>query len=94
MQFEPNSMRAAASLVIAGAAWPSTLCLLTELAMSPYQRALRAAWCGAGAPTLEFVGHCSACWAGAGALLGAAAIAAAATSRSGARPTLRMAYRE
>jgi hypothetical protein len=64
---------AASFLAGAGALWPATFCAATDAMLSPYQRALEAAWCGAGQARFEALGHCPACWAGAAAFLLAAA---------------------
>lgn len=54
----------------AAAAWPFFVGRLSALMMSPLERALRDAWCGAPMhDALNLLGHCVACWAGS-ALLG------------------------
>jgi hypothetical protein len=61
-------------LALAAAAWPGAVNAFGYLLATPYERALRAAWCGgASHDALAIVGHCALCWAGA-ALLAAAAI--------------------
>lgn len=52
--------------VAAALAWPSVAGSITFLLLSPYDRALANAYCGA-APHLS-AGHCAACWIGAAAL--------------------------
>jgi hypothetical protein len=56
--------------------WPTTLCALTALAASPYERLLATAWCG-GPPHAAnaLLGHCPACWAGAAAFFIAGVLA-------------------
>jgi hypothetical protein len=93
MGFEANSVRAASVLAAAGTAWPSGLCFLTDLAASPYERAVSAAWCGAGSPALEFLGHCPACWTGAAAFI-FASIMVLASGRLGWARALNRAERE
>jgi hypothetical protein len=72
MSLDMKRAAGASLLAGAGAVWPSTLCAITDAAKTPYQRALDAAWCGAGQAQFEVLGHCPACWAGAAAFLIAA----------------------
>lgn len=74
---------AAGALVMAGAAWPWVVGAASALFLSPYERAVRAAWCGV-APHAqwEMLGHCPACWAGSAAFLGAAVVLMHAGLRS------------
>lgn len=74
MSLDLKRMGAASFLAGAGALWPTAFCAVTDAMLTPYQRALSAAWCGAGEPAFEFLGHCPACWAGAAAFLIAAAM--------------------
>lgn len=74
MSLDMKRMGAASLLAGAGALWPNALCAVTDAMLTPYQRALNAAWCGGGQPALEMLGHCPACWAGAAAFLIAAAM--------------------
>jgi hypothetical protein len=71
-----NSQATAMALWSLGALWPSLYGAITEAMRSPLERALYASWCGA-APhgATEFLGHCAACWAGAGAFMLAGALA-------------------
>lgn len=85
MSREHTTFAVAGAFAAMGAAWPSALCALTSLAATPYERALGAAYCGAGPQALEILGHCPACWAGAGAFLIAAAVLAAPRARTAAR---------
>lgn len=52
--------------VAAALAWPGVAGLITSLLLSPYDRALASAYCGA-APHVS-ASHCAACWIGAVAL--------------------------
>lgn len=81
MSLDMKRIGAASVLTGAGALWPTAFCAVTDALLTPYQRALSAAWCGAGEPTLEFLGHCPACWAGAAAFLIAAAMMLAPSRR-------------
>jgi hypothetical protein len=55
----------ALALFAAAAAWPIIVARLTALTMSPLDRVLGAAWCGAPMHGQSaFLGHCAACWAG------------------------------
>jgi hypothetical protein len=74
MSLDMKRVGAASMLASAGALWPTAFCAVTDAMLTPYQRALSAAWCGAGDPAVEFLGHCPACWAGAAAFLIAAAM--------------------
>jgi hypothetical protein len=59
-----NRIYALASFA-AAAAWPVIVGRLTALMMSPLDRAMRDAWCGAPMHgQTELLGHCAACWAG------------------------------
>lgn len=73
MNFDMKRMSAASLLAGAGALWPTAFCAAKDAMLTPYQRALNAAWCGAGEPVIQFLGHCPACWAGAAAFVIAAA---------------------
>jgi len=74
MRLDEKRVTVASVLAAAGTVWPAALCTITDAMRSPYQRALDAAWCGAGQARFEVLGHCPACWAGAAALLLAAAV--------------------
>lgn len=76
MRAESTRFDVASAFIVAAAAWPPALCAITEAMATPLQRAMRDAWCGAGPQTLEFLGHCPACWSGAAAFLVAAAMSA------------------
>lgn len=66
----PQLTSAAGALFVTGAAWPWIFDAVRDLFLSPYERALRTAWCGfAPHAQLEVLGHCPACWAGSAALL-------------------------
>lgn len=78
MRVERLRTYVASAFVVGAAAWPTTLCAITDATASPLQRALQTSWCGSGPQALEILGHCPACWAGAAAFLLAAALAAAA----------------
>jgi hypothetical protein len=72
-----------AALVLAGAAalWPALLCSVTDALRTPYERALTSAWCGSTPASVEFLGHCGACWGGAATLAIAALLVAYAPNR-------------
>ncbi|MEZ5994607.1 MAG: hypothetical protein R3C25_02540 [Hyphomonadaceae bacterium] len=70
-----------ATLGALSALWPTLLCAITHATMSPLERALSGAICGEGPQTLEFLGHCLACWSGAAAFAAAALLVALAPSR-------------
>lgn len=60
---------AAFGLFAAAAAWPSLVRSLTQLTMSPLERALQTSWCGLPAQeTVIFLGHCAVCYVGAAVL--------------------------
>jgi hypothetical protein len=62
-------------LWVAAALWPSLYGGLQWLLLSPFERALRASWCGATPhDALAFLGHCLACWVGAALLASAGAM--------------------
>lgn len=64
---------AAAALLAMAAAWPSFFSALSFLVATPYERALRSAWCGGPSHDLfVLLGHCPSCWIGAALLAGAA----------------------
>ena len=69
-----NARRAAAgALLAAAAAWPALFSALSFLVATPYERALRSAWCGGPShDMLVMLGHCPTCWLGAALLTGAA----------------------
>lgn len=81
MSLDMKRIGGALILAGAGALWPTAYCAVTDATLTPYQRALSAAWCGAGQPTLEFLGHCPACWAGTAAFLIAAVMVLASSRR-------------
>lgn len=58
----------AAALFASAAAWPTIASGIIDLTLSPYERALRSAWCGAHSFDPQFLGHCAMCWEGATAL--------------------------
>lgn len=73
--------RAALACFAAAAAWPVVMGQLATAIMSPLERAMREAWCGAPHhATTEFLGHCAACWAGS-ALLAAFGLALLTNAR-------------
>lgn len=74
MRQSQQKLYAASLLGAAGAAWPASLCALTDAMKTPLERALDAAWCGAAPNAVEFLGHCPACWGGAAAFFVAAAL--------------------
>ena len=74
MSLDMKRIGAATLLASAGALWPTAFCAATDAMLTPYQRALDAAWCGGSQATFEVLGHCPACWAGAAAFLIAAAL--------------------
>lgn len=79
---------AAAALVATGAAWPWIVGAVSNLFLSPYERALRSAWCGlAPHARVEVLGHCPACWAGSAAFV----LAALALLHEGLRTRLGLA---
>ncbi len=85
MRLDEKRVTVASILAAAGTVWPAALCAATDALRSPYQRALDAAWCGAGQARFEVLGHCPACWAGAAAfLLGAALMLFSQQARRGA----------
>lgn len=54
----------------ASGAWPTLVNALETALMSPYERALRHSICGAPFhASLEFLGHCAACWGGSAILI-------------------------
>lgn len=62
--------RAALACFAAAAAWPIAVGQLAKILMSPLERAMREAWCGAPYhATNEFLGHCAACWTGSALLI-------------------------
>ncbi|WP_395646926.1 hypothetical protein [Terricaulis sp.] len=68
-----NVSSVAAALLAAGAIWPWVVGAVSYLLLTPYERALRAAWCGiAPHADLQVLGHCAACWAGSAAFVLAA----------------------
>lgn len=72
-------MPAAAALFVGAAAWPTIASAVIDLTLSPYERALRSAWCGISAHAgAQFLGHCAVCWEGAAALAMAGALLLAA----------------
>jgi hypothetical protein len=78
MHAESIRTNVASAFVAAAAVWPTALCAIADVAMTPLQRALQTSWCGTGPQALEFLGHCPACWSGAAAFLVAATVAIAA----------------
>jgi hypothetical protein len=73
MHAQDDRTIAASALAALGLAWPTILCAITDALQTPVQRAMASSWCGGGPQAAEFLGHCAACWIGAGALLAAAA---------------------
>ena len=78
MRVESTRIKVASAFVAASAVWPTTLCAITDAMATPLQRALQMSWCGSAPQSLEFLGHCPACWSGAAAFLLAAALATGA----------------
>jgi hypothetical protein len=57
--------RGALACFAGAAAWPIAMGQLATALMSPLERAMREAWCGAPYhASSEFFGHCAACWIG------------------------------
>lgn len=76
--------RAALACFAGAAAWPSLMGWMSNLLMTPYQRAVREAFCGV--PFHEataLLAHCAACWSGSAILIaaGLALMHAAAPAR-------------
>jgi hypothetical protein len=68
-------LAAASGLFAAAAGWPSLVRTLTNLTMTPLERALQTSWCGPPpTETLSFFGHCALCFAGAAVLAAAGLI--------------------
>lgn len=64
-----HRLAAASGLFAAAAAWPSIVRSITQLTMTPLERALQTSWCGAPPQeTASFLGHCAVCFAGAAVL--------------------------
>jgi len=60
---------AASGLFATAAAWPSVVRSLTQLTMTPLERAMQTSWCGPPPEqTLTFLSHCAVCFAGAAVL--------------------------
>ena len=85
MRFDTLRVHVVLAFAAAAALWPAALCALSDAMATPLQRALSTSWCGAGPQSVEFLGHCPACWAGAVGLLAAAAISVAFPSWRGRR---------
>jgi hypothetical protein len=77
--------RLALALAAAGAAWPSVHCALAAAMASPLERAVNAAWCGAG-PHVGAHAFCPVGIAGAAALLLLSALVFARGARWKAMP--------
>jgi hypothetical protein len=64
-----HRLAAASGLFAAAAAWPSVVRSLTQLTMTPLERAMQTSWCGPPPQeTLSLLGHCAVCFAGAAVL--------------------------
>jgi hypothetical protein len=64
-----HRLAAASGLFAAAVAWPSAVRSLTQLTMTPLERAMQTSWCGPPPEeSLTFLGHCAVCFAGAAVL--------------------------
>lgn len=89
MSAERNVRLTAGALAAAGAIWPWIVGAVSNLFLTPYERALRTAWCGiAPHARFEVLGHCPACWAGSAAFV----LAALALMHDGWRARLALSW--
>ncbi len=78
--------RAALACFTTAAAWPSVMGWVSNALMTPYERALREAFCGVPFHAASaFLGHCAACWSGSAVLI-AAGVALAHAARNASAP--------
>ena len=64
-----HRLTAASGLFATAAAWPLILRSITQLTMTPLERAMQTSWCGSPPhETATLLGHCAVCFVGAAAL--------------------------